>query len=299
MLSKMIVQLLSFALVVSVIMGEQYTFDFTKRDAMKSPSLARKGVDASLSARMLQSGSSSDSCYLSNNKIVCVYSFVAGSIGNETTIEFMAECDNNPQYGFDFRRASNCACVANVIPAHGATKQCPCTVCAVDLGETPVSVDCSVHEQPATIATTSRAENITDDVTGSVSIDDSVSIPADNVTIISNNTGGEVNITVVDANTTEVSVDPFIFATCSSIDCFGACNGTCSFNCNDPSGNVCSFCETYTGSGAITSAPTGSGNNQIGDLGAPPQSAPSSALSQGVTTGLLVITVAVVRGFLI
>ena len=292
---------MSLALLVSVTMGEQYTFDFTERGGMKSPSIAMKGNDASISTRLLQSGSSSDSCYLSNNKIVCVISFVAGSVGNETTIEFMAECDNGP-FGFDYRRASNCACVANVLPAHGTMKQCPCSVCAVDLGETPVSVDCSVHEKPATIETTLRAENITDDeddVTGSVSIDDSVSIPADNFTAI-DYTGGEVNITTSDANTTEVAVDPFIFATCSSIDCSFACNGTCSSNCNDPSGNVCSFCETYTGSGATTSAPTGSGNNEIGGLGEPPQSTPSAASSRSAAMGLFVMaTVASVRSLLI
>lgn len=266
---------------------------------MKNPSIAMQDSDASSSTRMLQAGSSSDSCYLSNNKIVCVYSFVAGSVGNETMIEFMAECDNGP-FGFDFRRASNCACVAHVTPAYGTMKECPCSVCAVDLGETPVSVDCSVHEKPATIATTSRADNITDDdLTGSVTIDDSVSIPADNVTAI-NITDGQVNITATDTNTTEALVDPFIFATCSSIDCFFACNGTCSSNCNDPSGNVCPFCETYTGSGATTSAPTGSGDNQIGGLGAPPKSAPSDASSRGVTTGFLVMaTVATVSALLI
>ena len=299
-LATMILTLISFALIASVTAEEQYKFDFTEREGTSRPSILTKG-DASLSARMLQSNSISDPCYFSNDKIVCIYPFVVGSIGNETKIEFMAECDNT-QYGFDFRRASNCACLALVTPAHGTMKKCPCTVCGVDLGETPVSVDCSVHEPSTTIATTSRAENVTDDndLTGSVSIDDSVSIPADNVTAI-NSTSGTFNNTTLDANNTEVLADPFIFSTCSSIDCFGACNGTCSFNCNDPSGNVCSFCETYTGSGATTSAPTGSGNNQIGGLDEPPQASPGdTSSSNGFTIRLwIVASVATASAFLI
>ena len=282
----MIVQLVSLALVVSVAAGERYTFDFTKHNVMRKPSVVKKGDTSTTitTTRMLQSDGNTEPCYYDSNKLVCQYSFAAGAVGNETAITFMARCDINPLYGFDYRRTSNCACLALVTPAFGTKKECPCTVCAADLGETPVSVDCSVHETPATIATTSRAENITeddDDLNGSASVDDSVSIPEANATTI--NASEEVNITTTDTNNI---ISPFIFSECSSIDCFGACNGTCSLDCDDPSGNVCPYCETYTGSGATTSAPTGSGNNEIGGLGEPPQSAPSDTTSNGVTVGL-------------
>ena len=289
-----IVKFISFALAVCITTGEQYMFDFTGRDGKKSPSVVKKS-DESTVTRMLQPDDSTDEpCYYNDDKLECNYSFAAGSVGNETSITFKAQCDINALYGFDYRRASNCACLAQVTPAFGTMKECPCTVCAADLGETPVSVDCSVHETPTTIATTSRAENITDDnnVTGSVSIDDSVSIPVNNATTIS--TGEQVNVNTTNTNDTDANVSSFIFATCSSIDCFGACNGTCSLNCNDPSGNVCEYCETYTGDGATTSAPTGSGNNDIGGLDAPPQSAPSNASTNSVQTGLLMAVVAAI-----
>ena len=280
----MIIQLISMLLAVGVTSGERYTFDVTKRADVKSPSVVVDG-EASLPTRMLQSDS--DPCYYSADKLVCIYSFAAGPVGNETSITFMAQCDINELYKFDYRQASNCACLAQVTPAFGTMKECPCAVCAANLGETPVSVDCSVLEMTEPIATT-RAENITeDDGTGTALIDDSVSIPADNTTIA--NPGEDVNITATNTNNTEALVDPFIFATCSSIDCFGACNGTCSLNCNDPSGNICPYCETYTGSGASTPAPTGSGDNDIGELGAPPQASPKDTTSHGVTSGLSVV----------
>jgi hypothetical protein len=289
---KMIVQWMSLALALSVTAGEQYSFDFTERFGnKKSPSVVRTG-DEFTAIRMLQSNDNAEPCYFSGDRLVCEYSFVAGPTANETSITFQARCDINAQYGFDYRQATNCACSARVTPAVGSPKNCPCAICAANLGETPVSVDCSVHEEapPGNITSTSRAENITDDdVTGSVSIDDSVAIPASNVTITATNTN--------DTNATN-SISPFIFAECSSIDCFGACNGTCSLNCNDPSGNVCPYCETYTGSGATTSAPTGSGNDNIGQLGEPPQSTPTSDASYDITSvSELCVAIAILSTF--
>jgi hypothetical protein len=53
--------------------------------------------------------------------------------------------------------------------------------------------------------------------------------------------------------------DPFIFATCSSIDCAGNCNGTCSLGC-EVSGPQCEFCENSET--RPTAAPTG--NSVVG-----------------------------------
>lgn len=39
--------------------------------------------------------------------------------------------------------------------------------------------------------------------------------------------------------------DPYIFATCTSVDCQGNCNGTCSLGC-DAAGSVCPFCQART-----------------------------------------------------
>lgn len=63
---------------------------------------------------------------------------------------------------------------------------------------------------------------------------------------------------------TNATPDPFIFATCVSIDCGGNCNGTCSVSC-EQSGPQCAFCEG--GEGRPTQAPTGSTDDEIGDLG--------------------------------
>jgi hypothetical protein len=57
--------------------------------------------------------------------------------------------------------------------------------------------------------------------------------------------------------------DPYIFATCVTVDCGGNCNGTCSLGC-DVSGEQCAFCEG--GAGQPTMSPTGGGDGSIEEL---------------------------------
>ncbi|GKY90654.1 hypothetical protein MPSEU_000038800 [Mayamaea pseudoterrestris] len=74
----------------------------------------------------------------------------------------------------------------------------------------------------------------------------------------------EANATIMTNTTNETAVpDPFIFATCVTIDCGGNCNGTCSLGC-DYSGEQCAFCEG--GAGKPTASPTGAGDGTIQEL---------------------------------
>jgi hypothetical protein len=299
--TMMIFPLLSLLFLASRshVSAERYTFDLTKRSMKDSPSVSL--TDTSLPVRSLQSDNKNP-CYINGDKIVCIYSFMAGSVGNETTIDFMAQCDSDKRYGFEYRKLPNCACLARVTPAHGVMKECPCSVCAVDLGETPVSVDCSGHEksigmnETETVTSTSRLENITDaNVPGSVSIDDSVTVANENVT--GTESGGvavspPVNSKVNTNN--ESMVDPFIFAECTSIDCFGACNGTCSLSCNDPAGNNCPYCENYAGVGAPTSSPIGGGKNDIVNLGEKTSNAKSASFEYAATACFFLISIIVI-----
>jgi hypothetical protein len=207
---------------ISVTTAEQYTFDFRDTDQL----IVSSGTDQ-LQTRSLQT-QSPDPCYYDGANLICNYAFVTGNAKNETNIAFEARCDINALYGFDYRRAANCACQAKVTPPEGPAKLCPCTVCQADLGETPISVDCSgvADQGSATSATAKSAGNST---------------------------------------TSNVTADPYIFNTCTSVDCSGACNGTCSLTCDD-SATACPFCENFIGN-QPTMAPTGSGEGKITNFG--------------------------------
>jgi hypothetical protein len=250
----------------SDVLAERYTIDLTneKMNFASATTLS--------STRLLQTQATTENpCYISNDKIVCTYMFAPGPIGNETTINFLAQCDipETAQYSFDYRRASNCACIAQVTPKNGSMKECPCTVCGADLGETPVSVDCSMYGTDS-----NTTGNMTNVGTAVASVEQSTT-----------------NNSTTTSTSIETLVDPFLFLSCTSIDCFGTCNGTCSLNCNDPSGNVCPFCETYSGPGAPTSSPTGSGKNDIVNLGE--TSRASNVVSNAFTAGFVMVTVTI------
>jgi hypothetical protein len=205
--------LLLLLVMTTTIRSEQYTFDFANvhRPVVSSGSQP-------LISRMIQATNNPDPCYYEGPFLVCVYSFATGSAGNETMITFMARCDINSLYAFDYRQATNCACIAQVTTVNKAMKECPCTVCAAGFGDIPISVDCSVHDQNTNNTTTE----------GSSSED------------LSTTTATESGTAVVSA-VEQPMVDPYIFNTCTSIDCSGACNGTCAVNC-DASGSLCSYC---------------------------------------------------------
>lgn len=89
---------------------------------------------------------SSNSCQLQGPDLVCEYGFaiLGKQEGTGAQVNFRAQCDGNANVGLDFRRAPNCQCSASVFDlATGSEKTCPCTVCAVELGDYPVTVDCS------------------------------------------------------------------------------------------------------------------------------------------------------------
>jgi hypothetical protein len=236
--------------------SEQYTFDFAN---VHRPVISSGTEQQPLVTRMIQTTDNSEPCYYEGAKLVCEYSFATGYAGNETMITFLASCDIDARYNFDYRRATNCACMAQITPIGESMKECPCTVCATGFGDIPVSVDCGVHEEHQT--------NMTNGTTATSRSED-----------MSNTTTGAENGT---------AVDPYIFGTCTSIDCSGACNGTCAVNC-DASGTLCSYCVDTP-----TSAPTGlGGNGDIKNLGEETSSAPVFYLSTSIGMVVVVGTVA-------
>ena len=239
--------LLVASLLFLLVSAERLTFDLSNPHKASLTIGGERVVDSSSSiARQAQSGGTDEPCYTVNgDTLVCEYAFAAGQKSNETMIYFTAQCDFSAATLFDYRQASNCACNARVVPKYGPSKECPCTVCAAGFGETPVSVDCSQYEGNFTNATIAEVRQGGDDL-------DSVALPSDTVS----------NLTTNISNV----VDPYLFGTCTSIDCSGACNGTCAINC-DASGDICPYCENYAGEGAPTSAPVGNGDGSLKNFG--------------------------------
>jgi hypothetical protein len=220
--------------------AEQYSFDFSNA---KSPVLAQQGVP--LLTRMLIDPAE-DPCYYEGPYLVCNYGFEVGNEVNLTTVTFQARCDIDPTVAFDYRKASGCICQAIVTnplsPGGGGAKTCPCTICQAGFGDTPINVDCSslggsgneeTSEMTASNATMLAASNETMPASNDT-VSDSVALPA------TRHVGRRRRL---QNDTTAPPNDPYIFDTCTSVDCSGACNGTCALNC-DTSGAACSYCET-------------------------------------------------------
>lgn len=85
-------------------------------------------------------------------------------------------------------------------------------------------------------------------------------------------------VTVENATNATVYPDPYLFQTCTSIDCGGNCNGTCSVGCSE-SGVACPFCEA-----SPTAAPTGMGDDFVPRL----DGKTSAAMVQLVRSALMV-----------
>lgn len=225
-------------LLVGASSAQQYSFDFSNA---KHPAVSKEG--ASLFARNLQSG---EPCNAEGSQIVCSYNFTAGNDVNETLITFVARCPLDSRYGFNFQRANGCVCQALVASPHSDPKICPCTVCQEGFGDVPVQVDCTNPEPVASSEEESEEES--DGTEGSVTIrDDSRKLADGN-------------------NGTDTGLDPFIFDTCTSVDCSGDCNGTCSLSCED-SGSACDFCANNEDN-MPTISPVGYGSGTLKDFSA-------------------------------
>jgi hypothetical protein len=230
--------LVSFFLLLPSVWAERYTFDLSNPKQASLTLGSETGSSSSSITRQVQSSTNENPCNVEGSSLICQYDFAAGGLSNETMISFRAVCDFNSITGFDFRRATNCGCIAKVVPKFSPSKECPCSVCAAGFGDTPVSVDCSEYE--TNNATTAQARE-----------SGSASVPAVAVGNITNSSS---------------VIDPYIFSTCTSIDCSGACNGTCALSC-ESSGEVCRYCENYSGEGAPTAAPVGSGDGSLKNFG--------------------------------
>jgi hypothetical protein len=242
--------------ILSVVSAERYTLDISNHQQ------AFLEVETTNSAtaltRQVQS-SNEEPCFTSGPYLICQYSFAAGTKSNETMIHFTAQCDFDARSQFDYRQATNCGCIARVVPKYTPAKECPCTVCAAGFGETPVSVDCGQYDVNATTADARQSG--------------SASVPA----VASNAT-----------NSSNSLIDPYIFSTCTSVDCSGACNGTCAINC-DASGTICPYCENYEGEGAPTGSPVGNGDGTLKNFGESGSSTVEYALSRAVFLAIVSI----------
>jgi len=126
---------------------------------------------------------------------------------------------NIPGNGFDFRPLGDRSyCVVRVTPSNTSRvpKDCACNVCPDGFGASSFSIDCSEHIRNGTEAPTSAP-----------------TVP---------NPFGPSEGTAT-ALETDLP-DPFIWSTCTSIDCGGNCNGTCSLGCQKlgSAQDLCDFC---------------------------------------------------------
>jgi hypothetical protein len=243
--------LVNVMLLLALASAEQYSFDNAK-----SPVLAQQGVP--LLTRML-TDPTQDKCNYEGPYLVCKDGFEVGNEKNLTIVTFEVRCDIDTTNAFDFRKAPGCMCQAVVSNplSEGGPKTCPCTICQAGFGDTPINVDCS------SIGGSNAGEN---EETSEMATNETM---VNETMVASNETMSESNETMTDGVSDSVALpsasharhlqngttlDPYIFDTCTSVDCSGACNGTCALNC-DASGVACSFCANAPGNQA-TLAPT-------------------------------------------
>ena len=185
---------------------------------------------------------SSEPCNLVGSHLVCNYAYqIQGQtydpnldtkVPTVTDVSFQARCDGNANAGFDYRRASNCGCQATLTKTtdSGTSVQyCPCQVCAAELGDNPIHINCTATSSNST-ATESAEES------------------------------GSSTTSAAAPNSTN-----FIVQTCSSVDCFGYCNSTCSLNCDDTTMEPCDFCTATGTKGEV--ATNGEGKKEIDGFG--------------------------------
>lgn len=248
---------------VLVARAQELTFDFANRH-LTSASLDGQPV------RDLQS----NPCRLEGPYLVCDYGYeLQGQTYDAesdtkfptlTSVAFQAKCVADANIGFDYRRSTSCSCQATVNTTEAATgnlyslKYCPCQVCAAELGDSPIHINCTEAQDMATQS-------------------------AEETTTTGSEFGGATTTMTASTSTT------FIVQTCSSVDCFGYCNSTCSLNCDNSTGiPPCEFCTATGTKGEIETGDDGEGKQDIGAFG----EETSGALTQTVGSVLLLLLAA-------
>lgn len=95
-----------------------------------------------------------DTCEVVGAGIRCnVESSISADDGDKADIKVQVDCPLDSQIAFDFRRAHGCSCGASVTHWDGRQKFCPCIICPQGFGNSPVSIDCSMREDPYIIST--------------------------------------------------------------------------------------------------------------------------------------------------
>jgi len=169
-----------------------------------------------------------EGCRYRGPRLECTETYLIPSSNGVTAVYFTAECDGNSN-SMDFRDpnfSTNCDCGAILKEAAtGEEKQCPCQICAAGLGENPVLVDCSANTAP----------------------------PADDADTSFGTDSGTVSLEANEQDEVGFANDPFVINSCTSLDCFGNCNATCSLNCGEV--NPCDFCANHPDNIQPTDAP--------------------------------------------
>ena len=97
-----------------------------------------------------------DTCKVVGAGIRCdVQSVISSDDGDRADVRIQVNCPLDSQLAFDFRRAHGCACGAAVKHFDGREKFCPCIVCPLGFGNSPISIDCSMREDPFIVGTCS------------------------------------------------------------------------------------------------------------------------------------------------
>jgi hypothetical protein len=143
-----------------------------------------------------------------------------------TLLTIQTECDFALENQFNFRKATNCICEANVhrVLQDGTSppdKVCPCAVCAEGFGDAPVAIDCTEWEAYSSNSTNGTTTTGDDDAGNSTTVD-----------------AGNSTTAVQSAE----QIDSLVSSQCSSLDCGLSCNGTCRLDCAN-SDSSCKFCQ--------------------------------------------------------
>ena len=93
-----------------------------------------------------------NTCKVVGAGIRCDVQTVVKGGGDKVDLRIQVDCPLDSQVAFDFRRASGCQCGAAVKHWDGKEKYCPCIVCPLGFGNSPISIDCSMREDPFIVA---------------------------------------------------------------------------------------------------------------------------------------------------
>ena len=99
-----------------------------------------------------------DTCKVVGAGIRCDIQTVVKGGGDKVDLRIQVDCPLDSQIAFDFRRASGCQCGAAVKHSDGKEKFCPCIVCPLGFGNSPISIDCSMREDPFIVASCSNLD---------------------------------------------------------------------------------------------------------------------------------------------